>query len=996
MTRLARQKIAALLTCVILSACGLLSTAQVSRAEPTPPPSASGPRKGAPTEKVRTAAKPTVSVSPSRPIVGERTKLSGAVATRVVRPIRLERKSGSVWKKVAVSKTSKKGAWSFNVNWRWPATSEVRVRLPKAKVKKKKYIQIISSVRKVAAATQEGKLTMPTWFEVGQKIVVTAQFSPVRTGRKVQLQVQSEKGWTTVAMGKQDTTGLTSFARSTSAKQVAVYRAVAATYKNAPTKATASVRAEAGVRLLLERAVTVGRGNTERLNLALDLDTVRSFKATSQAESIGIGLDQTAGVSVDAAMTSAAGTYHLRGDGIGCLGGTCNIGFRLTVTATVADTPPAKPGTEEFSVPSPDRIKAAAPAGIGLKALRDEVLVTLGTPQNPGSLAGAIRIATTVGAEATGGLEVIGVYELRWPGPVADMDGVLAKLRATDGVASAERSLLGGADTFDVTPDDWSDDGPAVRWPFEKVKAPKAWEASKGSDVPVGIVDSGTVWSGHEDLNVVRVFGNDPDNHATHVAGLACARQNNKGIVGAAWGCPITSAGLAAPNAKSILESATKVALTKPRVINMSLGKNQRSSTWCLDQAESDKVSQEMRGYSTQFRFLFNGPTGRDIVWTLAAGNNCGTGTHSWMGVDNWALPNVVTVASFNADKKLSTFSNFGTGVEVAGPGGIGVGLAGGDSGVISTVAKSCFFGLSRCSDYAGDYGTSMAAPVVAGVAALAIAASPDRTAAEIGSCLTSTAGTSTGTVTARSTYPGYINDMKVVPSIGFTTPIPIVDADAAVKCAKGGKSSGDLLITGMGDRTASGNGTDRGDLFAALTNAGYKVAISDSVPSDLTGFREVWYLDTQALADDEQDRLAAFVRTGRGLYLTGEWGCCAVDSSSIALINTLVHGSSVSHGGSSSDDLIDVSSSAPFGLGTTPNRVSTVQVASSGVLDGVAAENVVGTNDHGSTVIAAWGGDQVSGGGRIAIVMDINWVAQQYRGDNWASFVENLARFLK
>ena len=89
--------------------------------------------------------------------------------------------------------------------------------------------------------------------------------------------------------------------------------------------------------------------------------------------------------------------------------------------------------------------------------------------------------------------------------------------------------------------------------------------------------------------------------------------------------------------------------------------------------------------------------------------------------------------------------------MEVAGPGGVGVGLAGGDQGVISTVPQSCFFGLSTCSGYAGMKGTSMAAPVVAGIAALAISASPERSAAEIGSCITTAAGTSTGEVTTRS-----------------------------------------------------------------------------------------------------------------------------------------------------------------------------------------------------------------------------------------------------
>ena len=357
------------------------------------------------------------------------------------------------------------------------------------------------------------------------------------------------------------------------------------------------------------------------------------------------------------AQSTAAGVFALGGDGVGCLGATCdNPGFRLKVTATVTDPVPAESGTEDFSVASPDRVKAGVPAAAGLTALRDEGLV-LAHRRTPEALSDAQLIAVSIGAEVTGGLEVIGVYEMRWIDPVADMPATLARLRATDGVASADQSLLGGADNFDVTPSDWSDDGPAVRWPFQQAGVTKAWDTVRAPTFPSASSIAGPCWSGHEDLNVVKAFGNDPEDHATHIAGLACARQNNKGIVGAAWGCPITTAGLSESSPKAILASATKVALAKPRVINMSLGKNQRSQTWCLSQTDSNALAEGLRdGYSTQFEFLFNGPTGRDIVWTLAAGNNCGQGTHSWMGIDNWSLPNVVTVASFNSDKELSTF----------------------------------------------------------------------------------------------------------------------------------------------------------------------------------------------------------------------------------------------------------------------------------------------------------------------------------------------------
>ena len=94
--------------------------------------------------------------------------------------------------------------------------------------------------------------------------------------------------------------------------------------------------------------------------------------------------------------------------------------------------------------------------------------------------------------------------------------------------------------------------------------------------------------------------------------------------------------------------------------------------------------------------------------------------------------------------------------------------------------------------------------------------------------------------------------------------------------------------------------------------------------------------------------------------------------------------------------DIVSITSTAPYELGTTPNGVQTVKMSSPGSLRGVPTANAVGSaNDPARTVIAAWGSDRVTGGGRLAIVMDINWIAEQYRADNWHLFVENLHRFL-
>ena len=76
------------------------------------------------------------------------------------------------------------------------------------------------------------------------------------------------------------------------------------------------------------------------------------------------------------------------------------------------------------------------------------------------------------------------------------------------------------------------------------MRATEAWAKTTGSNVTVGIIDEGDVLSNHEDLNVTEIIGSyEPKFHATHVAGLACAKANAVGMVGLAQGCPIVSVG---------------------------------------------------------------------------------------------------------------------------------------------------------------------------------------------------------------------------------------------------------------------------------------------------------------------------------------------------------------------------------------------------------------------------------------------------------------------
>ncbi|MFI5735422.1 fibronectin type III domain-containing protein [Kribbella sp. NPDC051587] len=435
------------------------------------------------------------------------------------------------------------------------------------------------------------------------------------------------------------------------------------------TAATVRATTSSGTPVSLERSVDVIVGSSIPIDVSDTFSRVASIHPRSGSPAgLTVQLTDTGVVTLAVTSTVDSGLASLVADGSGCVDKNCDIPFVVAINASVIALADATPANEDFTQPAPDRL-ARAETVDDVKALNDEVILTLGSPQNPGTLGEARSLAMGVGAVVSGGLEDLGVYELRWTTPPSDLDPILAELSSSPIVASATRSTFGSAEINATPPGDWNDDGQAVKWPFQQIHAQEAWDITTGGNVKVGIVDGGTVYRDHEDLNVTQTLGStEIAEHATHVAGLACAVANGRGLVGTAWGCPVVSSGLApgdikAQLGKNALQAARQTAKTEPRVINMSLGKNEHDPDFCVTKARSDAINAEMQAGAAPSRQLFNGPIGRDIVWTLSAGNNCGVGVHSPFGA-SWALPNVITVAASNSDSTLASFSNFGPGVE--------------------------------------------------------------------------------------------------------------------------------------------------------------------------------------------------------------------------------------------------------------------------------------------------------------------------------------------
>lgn len=643
---------------------------------------------------------------------------------------------------------------------------------------------------------------------------------------------------------------------------------------------------------------------------------------------------------------------------------------------------------ETFVDPSAERINDAEPlAGISGKRLRDEVTVVLGSDESPGDRAVADSIAYAVGAVVVGGSQGMGIYQIRWP-EQQDIDARIRQLEAMPGVTGVDAATLDS--TFEATvtnPDDWSDDGPDGTWHLQQARLPQAWNGSS-VDTPVGIVDGGWADKDHEDLNVTyRDKSNDSAataGHATHVAGLACAKSNGKGVVGAAWGCPIlTSQRRTTTN--GILRSAIDLVVEGARVVNISMGYQPQESR-C---ATLDEITALSQADDEAFR-RFTRTNGRKAVYTISAGNNCTPAVQGVGGPKVGNPDNVITVAAANSDGTMARFSSWGA--EVAAGGGVGVpplidrsgNPVDGNTGVWSTLPGNKYGTMA---------GTSMSAPIVAGVAALLRSRHPDWDAAKVGKCIVDSAGTLTGYVTDVGAFP-----TRYTPQVDLSSAadIPLLDAETALQC---GNQKNHVLVFGTPSRPS---GTS--NIEGALTSAGYAVTVSPTLPHRLGTFGQVWWYGLPSLSAADQQRLIDYVTRGGGLYLTGEWQGCNCNNSSISpIVDSLLGSPGALRFGPDLATGYDVTVVNPFvkgNLATNPNTLATNTTNASGTIarDAFTSDHFVFLDGNANGTMAVWTEQELVGGvGRLVVMMDINWAQTEYGNLLTIPYIaQNAAAFLK
>ncbi len=321
------------------------------------------------------------------------------------------------------------------------------------------------------------------------------------------------------------------------------------------------------------------------------------------------------------------------------------------------------------------------------------------------------------------------------------------------------------------------------------MRANTAWDVSTGTGVRVAVIDTG--YRNHADLSGQFVGGYDfiSDNaiandgggrdadatdtgdsvtagqcgtgspasgsswHGTHVAGTIAAKTNNgSGVAGVAYNAKVVPVrvlgkcgGYTSDIADAIIWSAGGTVTGVPanaypaRVINMSLGGGGACGT------------------TTQN--AINSARSRGAVVVVAAGNS--NTDASSANPANCA--GVITVAATNRSGGRSYYSNYGSVVDIAAPGG-DTRTAGG--GILSTLNAGTTG--PGADSYAFYQGTSMAAPHVAGVAALMLAKTPSLTVDQVESQLKSTARAFPATCTSCGT--GIVD---AAAALGGVTPPP-------------------------------------------------------------------------------------------------------------------------------------------------------------------------------------------------------------------------------
>ncbi len=256
------------------------------------------------------------------------------------------------------------------------------------------------------------------------------------------------------------------------------------------------------------------------------------------------------------------------------------------------------------------------------------------------------------------------------------------------------------------------------QWSLPKINAEQAWDMSTGSPSVVVAVTDNAIYVNHPDLqaNMLTGYnaadgGTDPSpcgsntgDHGTHVSGIIGATSNNnQGVASIGSGVSILPVKIGDCSGGALpygYDGVVWAANNGADIINMSWGSS---------------------GGGQYGQNVMNNAWNQGCILVAAAGND---------GVSSVFYPagynNVIAVASTDQYDNLSSFSNYGSWIDISAPG----------SHIASTVNPNGNYGAS----YAYMDGTSMASPLVAGLLGLMESYAPSASRTDIINCLYSSA----------------------------------------------------------------------------------------------------------------------------------------------------------------------------------------------------------------------------------------------------------------
>jgi subtilisin family serine protease len=319
----------------------------------------------------------------------------------------------------------------------------------------------------------------------------------------------------------------------------------------------------------------------------------------------------------------------------------------------------------------------ADPAVAALPFIEDELLVQ--------SLPGADGRSVAAAIEAAGAVvldEIPEISLLRLRIPAGHQRGIAAALIADGLIEAAHKNYILTAEATA------NDPFVPLQSHLDRIRASRAWDITTGdARIVIAVVDSG-IEAAHPDLAGkvldgwnVRTSSNDARDahgHGTLGAGAAAAVSNNgTGIAGVTWNCPILPVRVADDFGRASARDAAAGLLWAAnhgaKVINLSF-----APLWSNSLVKSAAEA----------------AWGRGALVVISAGN--GGGTHAAVGYDQ-----ALFVGAVDADGRLAAFSDRGPFVDLVAPG-------------------TSIYSTSLAGGYRHADGTSFAAPLVAGVAALA------------------------------------------------------------------------------------------------------------------------------------------------------------------------------------------------------------------------------------------------------------------------------------